>query len=578
MSFMTGTEAFVDCGQGVRLVRGRAMQTRDGVTLVSDHYLPPGPGPHPTLLMRQPYGRAIASTVVYAHPVWFARHGYHVVIQDVRGRGDSEGDFYPFCHEGPDGYDAVQWAAGLPESNGRVAMYGFSYQGMTQFLAAAEQPPALVAIAPAMSAVDLYHGWFYHNGLFKLAAGMGWGTQMLRFDATRRGLRDAGRALEKAWAQLAPTYHEAPYDSAPHLTAEGLPTYYRDWVTHDRPGIYWQQQDISARLDRITVPTLHLAGWYDMFSQGTLDGYTALRQKAGTAHARENQYLVAGPWLHIPWGRLVGELDFGPEALVDTDAILLAWFDHWLKGDDSFAAQPRVRAFAMGENRWHDLEEWPPTEATAPWQSFFLHSEGGANSLKGNGTLAKIPPITAQNRDLLMSDLEAPVSAPGGPMAAQGSFRQDRIEAGNNVLVYTSPALEKLLAICGQPKVRLHVSSSTPQCDLIAKLLRVDASGGAWNLCLGGVRATALFSQTELLADTVRLWEFSLESTFALLQPGEKIRLEIASTCFPLFDRSSNRLDLPAREAGPGTWRYVTHQLLHEPGFLSTLELPVLPD
>jgi len=168
---------WVDCGQGVRLERGVRCRLSDGVHLVSDHYYPAQPGPHPTLLMRQPYGRDIASTVVNAHPAWFARHGYYVVIQDVRGRGDSEGEFYPFRNESRDGAETIAWLRSRLESNGRIGMYGFSYQGATQLLAAAEQPEGLICISPGMTACDLYHGWFYRQGALRLASSLGWGLQ-----------------------------------------------------------------------------------------------------------------------------------------------------------------------------------------------------------------------------------------------------------------------------------------------------------------------------------------------------------------------------------------------------------------
>src|ERR1017187_2819450 len=145
----------IDCGNGIRLERGVGCRLSDGTTLISDHYYPAGQGPLPTLLMRQPYGRDIASTVVYRHPVWFARHGYHVVIQDVRGRGESEGEFYAFRHEGRDGAETIAWLLSHPACNGRVGMYGFSYQGSTQLLAAAENPKGLMCIAPHMTATDL---------------------------------------------------------------------------------------------------------------------------------------------------------------------------------------------------------------------------------------------------------------------------------------------------------------------------------------------------------------------------------------------------------------------------------------
>ena len=211
----------IDCGAGVRLERRAPCRLPDGPVLHPDHYYPPESEvkTHPTLLMRQPYGRDIASTVVYAHPAWFARHGYNVVIQDVRGRGDSEGEFYPFRHEGIDGAATIAFARSRPEANGRVGMYGFSYQGMTQLLAAAEEPKGLQCIAPAMTAHDLHEGWFYCNGAMRLASTLGWGLQMLKEDARRRGLREESRLLERAWSNLAAQYLETPYGHHPAVVS-----------------------------------------------------------------------------------------------------------------------------------------------------------------------------------------------------------------------------------------------------------------------------------------------------------------------------------------------------------------------
>ena len=206
----------VDCGGGVTLERGVDCRMSDGILLRSDHYYAAGDGPHPTLLMRQPYGRDIASTVVYAHPIWFARHGYNVVIQDVRGRGGSEGAFYPFRHEGKDGAETIAWLRSRPECNGRIGMYGFSYQGATQLLAAAEQPRGLECIAPAMTACDLYRGWFYHNGALRLASSLGWGLQMLKEDARRLGLARCKRKARSSMAQTcAPRPRTCPMPSIP---------------------------------------------------------------------------------------------------------------------------------------------------------------------------------------------------------------------------------------------------------------------------------------------------------------------------------------------------------------------------
>src|SRR5580692_4810252 len=306
----------LDCEAGVRLERAVRCTMPDGVTLVSDHYYPPAPGPHPTLLMRQPYGRDIASTVVYAHPVWFAAHGYNVVIQDVRGRGDSQGEFYPFRNEGRDGAETIRWLRTRSESNGDVGMYGFSYQGLTQLLAAAEQPEGLVCIAPAQTACDLYHGWFYHQGALRLASTLGWGLQLLKADARRLKLREASERLEQAWSHLATQTSVLPFREHPAIHGEDLPHYVRDWFDHDEPGEYWEQLDLNNSVNRINVPALHVSGWYDIFLGGSIENFLALSQHAATAKAREHQYLIAGPWIHIPWGDRIGTADFGADALL----------------------------------------------------------------------------------------------------------------------------------------------------------------------------------------------------------------------------------------------------------------------
>ncbi len=418
------------------------------------------PGPQPTLLMRQPYGRDIASTVVYAHPVWFARHGYNVVIQDVRGRGDSDGDFYPFRNEGADGADTIAWLRTRPESNGRVGMYGFSYQGMTQLLAAAEQPEGLLCISPGMTAFDLYHGWFYHGGALRLASTLGWGLQLLKVDARRKKLREASDRLEQAWAHLASQTSVLPIRAHPALHGEDLPSYVLDWLDHDAPGEYWTALDVSQRLDKIRVPALHISGWYDMFLRGSVDGFLALRKSAGSEFAREHQYLLAGPWVHIPWGDRIGTADFGPEALIDTDTILLRWFDHWLKDSGTFEGEPHVCHFVLGENRWREAETFP---AEAEY-TLFLHSEGRANSRKGDGTLSTVIPGADEPCDIFVHDPEVPVIAPGGPSAASGQFDQATLELGNNLLVYTTEPLEKPLWVFGIPRVVLYCATSLADC------------------------------------------------------------------------------------------------------------------
>jgi uncharacterized protein len=564
---MTGKE-LIDCGSGVRLERGVVCTVPDGVRLVSDHYYPAGAGPHPTLLMRQPYGRDIASTVVYAHPVWFARHGYTVVIQDVRGRGDSEGEFYPFRHERSDGAATIEWLRTRPECNGRIGMYGFSYQGMTQFLAAAAQPEGLVAIAPGMTACDLYHGWFYHNGALRLASSLGWGLQMLKADARRLKLREASDRLEQAWADLRSQFGALPFREHSALQSAGLPQYVHDWFDHDRPGKYWEALDVSRCLDRIHVPALHISGWFDLYAKGTIDGFRALCAKAGSAEAREHQYLIAGPWLHIPWGDQIGEVNFGPEALLDTDAILLCWFNHWLKGSGEFADEPRIRHFSLFENCWHASNGWPKAAEAV----FYLRSRGNANSRKGDGVLSANPP-SDEPCDVFVYDPEVPVLAPGGSGAPSGCFNQSGLEMGNNVLVYTTEPLRESLSIFGMPRVSFYCSASARTTDFTAKLVRVRPDGHADFVCIGIARSEFLFGD-DFVPDVVQRWEFELEPTSCRFDAGDRIRLEIGSSAFPLYDRNPGS-GVPSCRATSWDWERSTQIVYHDAERPSALYLPV---
>jgi len=567
------TAKLIDCGRGVTLERGLRCRMSDGVELVSDHYYPPGSGPHPTLLMRQPYGRDIASTVTYAHPVWFAGQGYNVVIQDVRGRGDSGGEFYPFRHEAHDGSETIDWLTVRPESNGSIGMYGFSYQGITQLLAATEASDSLICIAPGMTAHDLYNGWFYHNGALRLASTLGWGLQMLKADARRLKLRDASDRLEQAWANLAAQTTVLPFRDHPALASEGLPVYVFDWFDHSEPCEYWSSLDISQSLGRVRIPALHISGWYDTYLKGSIDGFIALSKCAGSDFARQHQYLVAGPWQHIPWGDHVGGADFGAEALLDTDALLLRWFNHWLKGSGEFSNEPRTRHFVLGENRWRVADELP-LEAN---HVLYLHSSGRANSRRGDGVLSSAPPTSDEPTDIFIYDPEVPVCAPGGSSALAGQFDQSILELGNNVLVYSTEALAKPLRIFGIPRVSLYVATSAAYTDLLAKLVRVRPNGYAEFISIGVARSNRLFAKTGYSADRIHHWRFELEPASCLFASGDRLRLEIASSAFPLYDRNPGT-NVPSCRANSWDWQRSTQILHHTSRYSSALYLPAVEE
>jgi putative CocE/NonD family hydrolase len=544
----------------VTLERGVGLRLSDGTVLRSDHYYPAGGGRQPTLLMRQPYGRDIASTVVYAHPVWFARRGYNVVIQDVRGRGGSEGEFYPFRHEGRDGAETIAWLRSRPECNGRIGMYGFSYQGITQLLAAAEQPEGLQCIAPAMTAADLYRGWFYHNGALRLGSSLGWGLQMLKEDAVRLGLQDARAKLQAAWTNLPAQAHWLPYAEHPAIVDEKLPTYVRDWFANDVPGDYWTAMDISERAEKIAVPALHVSGWYDTYLEGSTAGFELLREKSA---AREQQYLLAGPWVHIPWGDRVGETQWGEAALLNADELLLRWFDHWLKDAGTFAAEPRVQHFALGTNRWCEAEDCRGDAV----RTLYLHSGGRAESRKGDGTLSDVA-ARQEPADVFVYDPEVPVLSP------VAGVDQAAIEMGNNLLVYTSEPVAEAMHVFGRPKVVLHAKTSATHADLTAKLVRVLASGRAEFVCIGIARSSFLFGDS-YLADTAQRWEFALEPTSTVFAKGERVRLEVAGGAFPLYDRNPSNATKPCRMS-PWNWERSTHAVLHDADHASALQLPVV--
>lgn len=558
----------VDCGSGVTLERGVECGMSDGVLLRSDHYYAPGDAPHPTLLMRQPYGRDIASTVVYAHPIWFARHGYNVVIQDVRGRGASEGAFYPFRHEGKDGAETIAWLRSRPECNGRIGMYGFSYQGATQLLAAAEQPKGLECIAPAMTACDLYRGWFYHNGALRLASSLGWGLQMLKEDARRLGLREASARLEAAWLNVRAQAAHLPYAEHPAIADPRLPSYVGDWFQHDTAGEYWSSMDLTNTAEKIMVPALHVSGWYDTYLEGSMRGFELLRERAGSEHARQNQFLLAGPWVHIPWTDRAGEASLGEKALLDTNALFLRWFDHWLKDADTFATEPRVRHFALGVNQWHVAEATRGDSETI----LYLRSQGRAESRKGDGNLSLVP-AEQDPPDIFVYDPEVPVLAPGGPLALSGMFDQTALESGNNLLVYTSEPLAVPTHVFGAPRIVAYASTSAACADLTAKLVRVTADRAEF-CCIGIARSSYLFGD-QYQADRVHRWEFNLEPTSYVFAAGDRIRLEIAASAFPLYDRNSSTHIKPS-EMSQHNWQRSTHMIHHDAEHRSALHLPVV--
>ena len=548
-----------------------SLQTRDGQRLDADVYFPDAAGPWPVLLMRQPYGRAIASTVVYAHPTWYAAHGYIVVIQDVRGRGTSTGTFELFAHEVDDSYDSVQWAAQLPDSSGQVGMYGFSYQGMTQLYAAQSQPPALKALAPAMVGYDLYHDWAYENGALRLQAGLGWAIQLAAETARLRGDTAGFNALRAASRNL-------PLNGAVAADPEVLKQYAPDsfwhhWLAHPQDDDYWQA--LKPDLTDVDLPMLHVGGWFDPYLTGDIRLFTEI-----VVRSQYPQHFWIGPWSHIPWSRKVGDIDFGPEAINPIDQLQIQWFDYFLKGaEQNGFNEYSVHLFEMGSNQWRKFQTWPwRTEdknfrlfGQAPslgllndpgcWvQRYQLKSNGLASIRQDDGLLLS-PNLEESSKstsyryeskfafleeeelnasmlantsgsehafDVLVHDPWRPVPSLGGHAGfPSGSFERSALDSRSDVLTYTTELLSHELAVAGQVLVSLHVESNAPTYDLCAVLSVVHPDHRVFNLTQGYKR---IFDNAGH-----KLVRIPLQPICFRLVAGQALRLSLSAACFPAY-------------------------------------------
>ena len=533
--------------------RTNAMTTRDGVRLDATIWQPVAPGPFPVLLMRQPYGRRIASTLVYAHPAWYAAHGFIVVVQDVRGTGTSEGRFRLFADEEADGAEAASWAIDLPGSSGKLGMYGFSYQAVTQFLALAGGA-RVDALAPAMAGWDVRSDWAWEGGAFSFSAGLGWGAQMGWIKARHDGLDEAASAFE-AMARALPLNN--PGRAMPAVMARHAAlSHYTDWLANPDPGPYWDAFAPRARLAQcaVDVPMLHIGGWFDQMLMGTLDGHRAM-----AARSAAEQCLVVGPWTHLPWGRRVGAVDFGPDASSPIDQMQVAFFDWHLKGEGERAAP--VRLFDLGTRTWRGTTDWPET-TRKPW---FLAGHGLAAATTTDGSLVATPGEAGVER--WVHDPWRPVPSLGGHNAQPGGM-QDRaaVDDRADVACFTSAALTAPLRLCGRVEVRLWADADTRSFDISAVLSMIDPQGRCWNLTQGHGR---------FASGTGGSIDIAMRAVAATVSAGFALRLSLAGASFPAFPVN------PGTGAGPldataEAEQVITLQVRHGGDATSCLWLPVV--
>jgi putative CocE/NonD family hydrolase len=498
------------------------MRCPDGIRLASRLWTPSGPGPWPALLMRQPYGSALASTVTYAHPGWYAAHGFLVVVQDVRGKGDSEGSFGGFAQEASDSAAAVRWVRGLTDCDGRVGTYGFSYHGLSQLLNAGERSgripdPLPDCLAPAMCGLDERRDWASEGGAHWWALGLGWALQLAAQEARRRGdlpgwasLRrslDTGAYLDDGLSLLA--RHDPEGMGLAWLRADPLTT--EGWRVHASP---------MALLRR---PMLLIGGWHDPHLRGVLDLWRRARASGG------QPTLLVGAWSHLDWNG-------------GADREQLAFFRHHLQGGGSHgrgdqaahaAARPGVRSTAPGESWLQDASSgvWFRLEATSAsaLPSWRLVSDGLAAIRCDEGLLVEGSGPAGGGAVVVVHDPWRPVPGRGGHLGGEARLvdRQD-LDRRGDVACFTTLPLTGERRWIGQPSLRLRVGADQPGFDLCASLAVVGADGQSARVLSTGVLRVLGQEALDPLERTVRLQPLA-----ATLRSGERLRLSLAGAAWP---------------------------------------------
>ena len=539
---------------------GISIPMRDRVKLVANMWIPAPTDRHPTILLRTPYGR---------NPQFrrygldkYLKAGYAVVLQDTRGRGDSDGEFDLYFHDGKDGYDTIEWIARQPWSNGRVAMDGGSYLGAVQWLAARERPPHLVCIAPDAPSGRLFDEIPYIGGALHLD----WALPWLHGVSGRNDQGDLNALVR--WDDLMKVRPLNKLD-----TLMGRPMrIYQEILAHPTLDAYWRRlQFDDSSFARINVPALTVTGWYDGDQSGALSYWDGMSRRPGT---KPEQFLIVGPWDHamtyLGGARKLNELAFDSTAILPIQKIRIQYFDWCLKQSTPSFAAARVRVFIPGTNRWIESDRYPLAEA--PARALYLTSNGSANTSLGDGRLSWDPPETSPP-DRYSYD-------PRKPTPAQDpTTNHVRIEDRTDVLVYSTPVLTDTVEIAGRVFVKLWAASDALDTDFTGKLLDVYPDGKV--VLLGSVPAGVRraryrnsYEHTTLLTPG-KAEEFSIElfDIGHAFLPGHRIRVEISSSVAYFADPNLNT----GKPIASDTTVVVANQTVyHEAGRASRILLPVL--
>ena len=495
---------------------------RDGVTLAADIYRPANPGRYPVVLMRTPYNKNGDAILKEARA--FAGRGYVYVAVDVRGRGDSDGDWRPYFFEGDDGYDAIEWCASQSWSTGKIGTIGRSYVGYNQWVAAVRKPPHLAAIIALAPMADPFEDvWITGPG------GVPTPTMISWYHLTARNVMQNMDAVD--WDRL--NWH-LPLLTMDEAAGRGPNPRWRDMITHSTRDAWWDPLRYQNQFDKVDVPALHITGWYDDTQRATPMNYVGMRTRGATPETRDRQKLVIGPWPHaINSTRKLGRLDFGPTAVIDLFQLQVDWFDRWLKGKAPAKPDPRVHLFAMQTNRWFTADDWP-----IPSTVFTKHY------LRATGRLTTTAPGD-DPPDRYRYDPANPTPFLTEPSFAQLGGPDDYAKAAlrKDLLNYTTARFTKPALLCGPISARIFAASSAVDTDFMVKLLDVWPNGYVQRLNDGMVRARFRngWERPELI-EPGKVYQYDIDvwSTCQTILPGHRLRVEVASAAFPKFDRNPN--------------------------------------
>ena len=545
------------------------VRMRDRVLLSADVYRPAAQGRFPVLLSRTYYGKSkqdLGDSDSRKFIEYFVDRRYAVVIQDCRGRYDSEGEFYPEIHDANDGYDTIEWCATQPWSNGKVGMFGCSYAGCVQWYCSHLNNPHLKCIVPRDATSDPYFdGGFMRGGV--LQGFMEW------------LLHTAGRTDRTVLLKTL-NFLEA-YKHLPLRRLDGRLgfrfRFWKDYIDHPTYGAYWKRTSIHDKYRLIHVPSLSIGGWYSYSDvMGSIRNFAGA-STGGFRRSRRNHRLVIGPWEHCETDGRIGEIDFGPEAEVDFLEMHRRWFDYWLKGrGNGMTRESPLRLFVMGANKWRRASRWPL--AGTRYLKFYLHSRGRANSLNGDGVLDRNLP-SSEPPDRFTFDPTNPclTGLRPGMNGKIETLDQRPNERRDDVLVYSTNALKSEVEVTGPIRLFLYATSSAKDTDFTGKLVDVYPNDAAILLTSGIVRARFRESYTKpslISPGQVYLYQVDLWATSNLFKRSHRIRLEVSSSDFPMFLPNTNTGGSIGSEVRTAVARQT---LYHDTERPSHLLLPLIP-